>query len=713
MHLQELNLVNWCQHRDTTVKFEPGLNMLIGPNGAGKTNLLRALRLIFTGDAGGDCNKLQNIHQLVGKKAKAGVTGRMSHQNQEISVYRGLRPNIATLTIGEDNYDGATEVNDRLWSLLGVTQQQLDNYVFVEQCKIDALIDMKDTARATEFAELFGTTKAQKIWKAAGDFLRIVEVPTTHIDVPAMEASKTRLEGQLEAVEHDIKMFELPEDLDAYINERRELNQLFDKMNTMASEITTTNAELATLRGRLPGLEAVAAEAAGNVQTIDNAIEVQTPKARAARADLARWSTYRMLESARQQIADLQQEVANIEEAMPVEPSPPVDCPNETHFQEIKKSADALNADKITVVRAIAQMEGEATVCYACGKPLDDAADRADHLIAKREELMALDTKLAELDPALRAWATFMANLNSWTTAQSMLADRREQLEKLSTAGDAEAPNTSEEELTAAVTSLESFQKARHDLLDAQRVADGRVTETGDEIARLQKRADDIYEEMGRIGPRPSAEDAMKAQEEVASLRMRIQQRNDAEKQQLVWQTELSAVNKQLADAARIKREASAVRSTVKRMEAVRHVFHVNESPKVVSQTYLEQIEDQVNAVLSLFDADFMVRANDKLGFTAYFADGRVMSDRRLSRGQRIILSWAFRTVINSMFVGNLSLLIMDEPTDGLDADNLGCLPMAMERLRQMSEQRGLQVLLVTHAASLTQFANNVIQLSA
>ncbi|MEM1672637.1 MAG: AAA family ATPase [Archaeoglobaceae archaeon] len=43
MLLKKLEIKNWCNHRQKTIEFKPGLNIIIGPNGSGKTNLIEAI----------------------------------------------------------------------------------------------------------------------------------------------------------------------------------------------------------------------------------------------------------------------------------------------------------------------------------------------------------------------------------------------------------------------------------------------------------------------------------------------------------------------------------------------------------------------------------------------------------------------------------------------------------------------------------------------
>jgi DNA repair exonuclease SbcCD ATPase subunit len=125
-------------------------------------------------------------------------------------------------------------------------------------------------------------------------------------------------------------------------------------------------------------------------------------------------------------------------------------------------------------------------------------------------------------------------------------------------------------------------------------------------------------------------------------------------------------------------------------------------------------MKDRINEILRIFEAPFEVEPTDELGWMANFLDGtRQVVDRRLSVGERVVLSMAFRVVLNSIFAGGVGLLIMDEPTADLDEHNLACLPQALDKLRSLSAEQGLQVLFVTHAQVIRKYFDNVIEITA
>ncbi len=168
----------------------------------------------------------------------------------------------------------------------------------------------------------------------------------------------------------------------------------------------------------------------------------------------------------------------------------------------------------------------------------------------------------------------------------------------------------------------------------------------------------------------------------------------------------IATLEGQRAEGERIKR-------VVAHLGEVRAVLHRDNLPKIVAQHYLRELQRDTNAFLDVFEAPFRVEADDNLSFRALYHDGRDQPAGRLSGGEKVVLALAFRLSVNSMFAQDVGLLCLDEPTVGLDEHNLGCLQTALERLKELTRSRGLQVILVTHERSLGHLFDKVIDLSA
>jgi len=687
--------------------FEPGLNMIIGRNGAGKTNALRGLRLGLTGDAGGSRPKAANINQLAPEKAKSNVIVEMEHSGRDLRIFRGLYPNANTLHVsGEDKpYDGAGAVNEALWDVLGVTRQQLEHYVFVSQGEIKSLIDMKPTARATEFAELFGTSRSAKIWDSMGDFLRAVEIPASGIDVAELEGRWNVLQEMLDNTRREIESIHIPDA--EYIDNLRAKTHQFEAAANIQRELEQAVKDRDAVIAKRPELEATVTQLKKDSEDLDAAIRRTTPKARHAEAMLVKWETYKLAEGVRKEMEDLRAEIQQITDNIPEEMEPPEECNSEDRYKEMKAQETAINEEIVTMCLTIGNLEGEATECYACHQPLPGAEERQATLARTKQDVEAKKQEVAPYTEATKAYEAYKTNFREVADGWDLVRDREKRLKALESNDFINPPEESEEELSAAINDLEQFTNAYHDIATQFVVAQAAVTASGDMLKQLSERVDSLSDSWQKM-PRPTAEQVNEANDALAHLRQLTIERERLAEQRITQYTEMQGIENQLAANANVVAEATAIRETLAHLNSVRDVFHVNAAPKLVSQTYLEQITESMNELLvEVFMADFTVKVNDELGFTCYFSDGRVVEDKYLSAGQQILLSWAERTAINGLFVGSLGLLVMDEPTAGLDVDNIGLLPDALDRLRQLSESRGLQVLFVTHELGLaTHFAN-------
>ena len=145
----------------------------------------------------------------------------------------------------------------------------------------------------------------------------------------------------------------------------------------------------------------------------------------------------------------------------------------------------------------------------------------------------------------------------------------------------------------------------------------------------------------------------------------------------------------------------------------VRDLFHRERLPRSVVEYQLARMRETINDSLAEFNAPFSVTAIKDLRFEITLANGCVQMADRLSGGQKVLLALAFRMAVNSQFAGELGVLCLDEPTAGLDDTNLDCLYVALDRLREISKSRGLQVVLITHEKGLDTVCDSVVDLTA
>jgi len=709
MLIHRLHLENFCQHRSLDVNLTAGLNMLAGPNGSGKTNILRALQLALIGDAGGDRPKADDIFQGIAAGEESYVEVELSHSNIDMTIRRSLRPSGNLLTIGNERWQSVGEINTELCRRLGATKRQIADYIFVRQRKIDEMFDQRPADRAASLASLFGVEHAERVHKKMGEFISAIQVPTTTLDEDTLLAKLRDQEQSLIAVDGEIAALDMPEDPAAcvhsqqqIINRHAALVTAEAKMSSLAADIVGKRRTVANAAQAITELDAAIMQKAADITSVAAVCEMATE-------GIQQWRTFEASSAMRVQWRwDTDRAVAERDRLqVPIKPDcEPLTAEQESELQELVKEQHRLSAG----------LEGlrEDDVCPTCGQQWPDA-----------EAIKVRRTRLqAEYEAVGEAWSALSAVSNKWreyNREKATYDDRHqrveETLERLRQAGQSlvnlDQPAEAMEVYTAILAEREQFK------LDQQELTTRRQ-QRAVTLAKLEGEVGQLDSNLAAAVTERAAMPEYTAEQCKAAVRLRdtvlANQRvfSELQRRRAVAAASIETTVALIESARTTKQKGQKTVDVIAHLTAVRSVFHRNEAPHMVAYTYVEQMLGEVNTALEIFEAPFRVEMDESCGFTARFLDGvRVQSDRRLSVGERIILAMAFRITVNSTFAGQVGVLIMDEPTAGLDEHNLGSLPRALDRLRELSHERGLQVLFVTHEPRISHHFDNTIELSA
>jgi DNA repair exonuclease SbcCD ATPase subunit len=143
-----------------------------------------------------------------------------------------------------------------------------------------------------------------------------------------------------------------------------------------------------------------------------------------------------------------------------------------------------------------------------------------------------------------------------------------------------------------------------------------------------------------------------------------------------------------------------------------RTFLHRSNYPKVITDDRMDQIADETNNQLKVFGSPFKVEANGELGFLATKPNGVVEEGNLLSKGERSVLAVSVRLAANSLFASDIGMICLDEPTEGLDEDNLGYFADAVKKLQTVTKKRGQQVIIITHDKRLSRVIDASIDLT-
>jgi DNA repair exonuclease SbcCD ATPase subunit len=320
-------------------------------------------------------------------------------------------------------------------------------------------------------------------------------------------------------------------------------------------------------------------------------------------------------------------------------------------------------------------------------------------------------TMLAPLESRLAEWRAFDIAYNDYEQQRQQCAQLQSSIDtRWRNMADTERPAQAKEKLGTIIDMQGTFNTAIRQLNSVLQDRERALANLQGQHAALDRQ---IKEAAADGTPRVATDEeelaGIKRRSEDAQQQLAVLSNARAAIQSLV--VKRSAKQQLLDDAQAVNTRAGKVKAAITHLENVRRIFHHNEAPRMVNYTYMEHMLEKVNETLRLFETPFAVELDDDVCFVANFADGRRQLDKHLSVGERIVLSLAFRIVMNATFAGQLGMLVLDEPTAGLDEHNMGCLPLALDRLRELSSRSGLQVIFVTHEPRISHLFDHVVEL--
>ena len=291
---------------------------------------------------------------------------------------------------------------------------------------------------------------------------------------------------------------------------------------------------------------------------------------------------------------------------------------------------------------------------------------------------------------------------------------RKELAEATLTGTKAEQPAESQETLRKFVADSETTTQAVRDIdLETSRIQ-GEISEANKTLTRERNLLQQAVRELSTLGG-VTEEQSARAEASIRQRTADYQEKRRLEYELSLLDGELSREGVELARLQGLQEESRLCGEWIKHLEACRSVLHRDNLPRVVADHYLGKLQTDINAFLDLASAPFRVTAQEDLSFEVRFVsgpkEGVIQPGGRLSMGERVVLALAFRLSVNSMFAEEVGLLCLDEPTAWLDDANLGCIEIALEKLRGVSAARSLQVILVTHERRLGRLFDRVIDL--
>jgi DNA repair exonuclease SbcCD ATPase subunit len=149
----------------------------------------------------------------------------------------------------------------------------------------------------------------------------------------------------------------------------------------------------------------------------------------------------------------------------------------------------------------------------------------------------------------------------------------------------------------------------------------------------------------------------------------------------------------------------------LERCESALDWFHHDRLPRLIHKSFLDTLVKVVNGNLAGFQNPFEVQVNDDVSFDIRFADGETRESKALSVGESDLLGISFLGAVNLTSAQKLGIMVIDEPTASLDAENLVSLFQVLEQWKKDMIRQNRQLIIVTHVEEMAGIADTVFRL--
>lgn len=717
MLIKRCDLVNFCQHKEKKIKFTPGLNAIIGANGSGKSNILKAIYGAITGDFSRNQGlKVDNVCKDISKNDPSYVYAELEHNNNLIMINRYLQPNNSNLSVYDTSQDPVyelaltktTEINESLESLLGVDSAILNHYVFVDQWAMFDFISMTPSERAKVFQRLFKTDNLAQLYKLIGDHTAKIEVPKYGIDKDKLQQHLKELEVQIEEKELELDLYEaFIDNFGGDITELENVVKLYEEAKGALNDVKHLQCAENETSKEIKRLEDKISLLVNDYTAFNNKITNQFDKYIKYKGLLENLTVYKQYKSNKDQINEEIIRLTFVNLLPPCKPSKYIKFPQHSS-EDIKfwNEYDTVKNLIITAEKILSIVSTNDPECPVCGTDISEL-----DVNAIKSKLIEDKARLVQMDNIITQSVNYDLILRNYNNERNLIdAKLKDAMESLNNLQKIAIPeiDENEESIRHFIADYEETKTCVATVLQDIQTWQAKLAKECRCLADIQKtlkQSINILSKANHI----TSEHYAQTISLIKDYKNNLQQKVTVVEVINILNQQYIKIKVQLEDIERREKITKIDDDWISHCLEMRNVLHHDNLPKIIALNHLNVLQHEINNILIAFDCQFRIHTDIDLSFIVEFNNGKKIPAARLSGGEKVLLALAFRVAVNEVFAKDLGLLILDEPTAGLDESNLACLKIAIDRLKQITSSRGLQVIIVTHERDLYNLFDNVI----
>ncbi|MEM2974335.1 MAG: AAA family ATPase [Candidatus Micrarchaeia archaeon] len=260
--LKSINLKNWRSHKDSTLNFVNGTNIIIGRMGGGKSSVIDAICFALFGT----CPAIQHRRLKVGdyirnrpdSAKEAEVILVFEHKGEEYSIKRSIKK--TGVTEGEVRKNGrqiegpqSAKVTEFIEGLFDVDYELFTRAIYSEQNKIDYFLTLPRGERKRQIDELLGLNRFEEIRKnvitTVGRLKMMYDDKKMFLKSFDIEKTKFEIFSTMDELRLlDEKLAHIKVKLDEIVRKRKELKSVFDEIESARIKHSKLNERIAGLK---------------------------------------------------------------------------------------------------------------------------------------------------------------------------------------------------------------------------------------------------------------------------------------------------------------------------------------------------------------------------------------------------------------------------------------------------------------------------------
>jgi len=226
VRIKKIRLRNFLSHGNSSLDFDPSINVIIGNNGSGKSSILEAiyyalygrtlrgrLKSVFRRSRGHPQREMEvELTFEIGGRYYS-VLRRVVYSEPPKTVRCYLRDDLT----GRILYEGSENVNEEINRLLGVSDKVFISSVFVQQGEIGTILERSPAERKQLFSKLIGISDIDQLYEQLHELWKSFRDKTENLDAmkkklederkrkAQLEGEKRELEGRLREVSEKLR----------------------------------------------------------------------------------------------------------------------------------------------------------------------------------------------------------------------------------------------------------------------------------------------------------------------------------------------------------------------------------------------------------------------------------------------------------------------------------------------------------------------------